>query len=76
MGARFSRLQPVGISEDYKASRTLYENAKGGSFEQEKSTCIGLSDLEPAALVRDAERVIFIDFYKVELPGGFQWKLL
>jgi hydrogenase maturation protease len=30
--------------------------------------------VEDAALVRDAERVIFIDSYKGELPGGFQWK--
>ena len=30
--------------------------------------------VEDAALVRDAERVIFIDSYKGELSGGFQWK--
>ena len=30
--------------------------------------------LEDAALVRDAEHVIFIDSYKGELPGGYQWK--
>jgi len=30
--------------------------------------------VEDAALVRDAERVIFIDSYKGELPGGFRWK--
>ena len=30
--------------------------------------------VEDAALVRDAQRVIFIDSYKGELPGGFQWK--
>ena len=30
--------------------------------------------VEDAALVRDAERVIFIDSYKGDLPGGFQWK--
>jgi hydrogenase maturation protease len=30
--------------------------------------------VEDAALVRDAERVIFIDSYKGELPGGFHWK--
>ena len=30
--------------------------------------------VEDAALVRDAERVIFIDSYKGKLPGGFQWK--
>jgi len=29
--------------------------------------------VEDAALVRDAERVIFIDSYNGELPGGFQW---
>ncbi len=30
--------------------------------------------VEDAALVRDAQRVIFIDSYKGELPGGFAWK--
>jgi len=30
--------------------------------------------VEDAALVRDAERVFFIDSYKGKLPGGFQWK--
>ena len=30
--------------------------------------------VEDAALVRDAQRVIFIDSYKGELPGGFQWR--
>ena len=30
--------------------------------------------VEDAALARDAEHVIFIDSYKGELPGGFQWK--
>ena len=30
--------------------------------------------VEDAALVRDVERVIFIDSYKGELSGGFQWQ--
>jgi len=30
--------------------------------------------VEDAALVSRAERVIFIDSYKGELPGGFEWK--
>ena len=30
--------------------------------------------VEDAALVRAAKRVIFVDSYKGELPGGFQWK--
>ena len=30
--------------------------------------------VEDAALVRDAQRVIFIDSYQGELPGGFAWK--
>ena len=30
--------------------------------------------VEDAALVRDADRVIFIDSYKGDLPGGFAWK--
>jgi len=30
--------------------------------------------VEDAALVSRAERVIFIDSHKGELPGGFQWK--
>ncbi len=30
--------------------------------------------VEDAALISRAERVIFVDSYKGELPGGFQWK--
>jgi len=30
--------------------------------------------VEDAALVRDANRVIFVDSYKGDLPSGFQWK--
>ncbi len=30
--------------------------------------------VEDAALISRAERVIFIDSYQGELPGGFQWK--